>query len=214
MRRRAVVASGETMIKSLVIGAAAIFSASAANAVVVLSSNFDAVTSATLTAQGYDILPSADGWTAGQFGLEVQNGVAGAAFSARNLVELDTTQNSSMFVNLAAGSYTVSWYYSPRASVAADSNGIDLLIGSTLLDSITGTVGSGTAWQLRTVNFTTVGETLTFAATGTSDGVGGYVDSITIETAAVPEPATWGLLITGFALVGFAARRRRVTIAA
>lgn len=30
----------------------------------------------------------------------------------------------------------------------------------------------------------------------------------------VPEPATWGLMITGFGLVGFAARRRRTVVAA
>ena len=202
------------MLKSLVVGAAALFSASAANAVVVLSSNFDAVSTPTLTAQGYDILPNADGWTGGQLGLEVQNGVAGAAFSPSNLVELDTTGNSLMFVNLGAGSYTLSYYYSPRPNVLADSNGIDVLIGSTVIDSIALAGGSDTVWQLRTVNFTTTGGALTFAATGISDGVGGYVDSITLETAAIPEPATWGMLITGFALVGFAARRRRTGVVA
>jgi hypothetical protein len=200
------------MFKSLVIGATALFSASAANAVVVLSSNFDAVSTPTLTSQGYDILPSADGWTGGQLGLEVQNGIAGAAYSPFNLVELDTTGNSSMFVNLGAGSYTISYYYSPRPNVASDSNGIDLMIGSTPLDSITGTGGSTTVWQLRTVNFTTTGGALTFFAAGISDGYGGYVDNITID--AVPEPATWGMLITGFGLVGFAARRRRTGIIA
>lgn len=33
-------------------------------------------------------------------------------------------------------------------------------------------------------------------------------------TAAVPEPATWGLLVVGFGFVGFAARRRAISIAA
>ncbi len=32
--------------------------------------------------------------------------------------------------------------------------------------------------------------------------------------AAVPEPATWAMLISGFGLVGFAARRRRATVVA
>ncbi len=36
--------------------------------------------------------------------------------------------------------------------------------------------------------------------------------SLTVET--VPEPATWGLLVGGFALVGSASRNRRRTIAA
>ncbi len=33
-------------------------------------------------------------------------------------------------------------------------------------------------------------------------------------TVAVPEPATWALLLAGFAMVGVAARRRRITVAA
>ena len=34
-----------------------------------------------------------------------------------------------------------------------------------------------------------------------------------LATAAVPEPATWAMLITGFGLVGFAARRREQRLA-
>ncbi len=36
----------------------------------------------------------------------------------------------------------------------------------------------------------------------------------TFTATAVPEPATWGLLIAGFAMVGAASRRRRVGLAA
>ncbi len=34
------------------------------------------------------------------------------------------------------------------------------------------------------------------------------------EDTVVPEPATWAMMITGFGLVGFAARRRRTAVAA
>ncbi|TPE59266.1 PEP-CTERM sorting domain-containing protein [Sandaracinobacter neustonicus] len=34
--------------------------------------------------------------------------------------------------------------------------------------------------------------------------------SVSIAEAAVPEPATWAMLIIGFGTVGMAARRRRV----
>ena len=37
-----------------------------------------------------------DGWTAGANGLEIQRGAAGAPFSNPNLVEVDTSANSSM----------------------------------------------------------------------------------------------------------------------
>ena len=51
---------------------------------------------------------------------------------------------------------------------------------------------------------------------GTTDGGGSYVPSGdgTLSVAAVPEPATWGLMLVGFAMTGVAARRRSVAIAA
>jgi hypothetical protein len=37
-------------------------------------------------------------------------------------------------------------------------------------------------------------------------------DSFRVITAAVPEPATWGMLMVGFGMVGFAARRRNRSV--
>lgn len=65
---------------------------------------------------------------------------------------------------------------------------------------------------VRTVDFITTGGALTFSALGTSDGVGGYLDNITI--AAVPEASIWAMLVVGFGLVGFAARRRQGAVVA
>lgn len=45
-----------------------------------------------------------------------------------------------------------------------------------------------------------------------SSGIAYEVDSIAIESA-VPEPSTWALLVGGFAMVGYAARRRAARIA-
>ncbi|WP_207790719.1 PEPxxWA-CTERM sorting domain-containing protein [Thermaurantiacus tibetensis] len=39
-------------------------------------------------------------------------------------------------------------------------------------------------------------------------------DNIRVITAAVPEPATWAMLITGFGMVGFALRRRQRALSA
>lgn len=45
-----------------------------------------------------------------------------------------------------------------------------------------------------------------------STGVAFEVDNF--AAAAVPEPATWAMLVAGFGLVGFATRRRRLTVVA
>lgn len=39
-------------------------------------------------------------------------------------------------------------------------------------------------------------------------GTGGHVELLALDPTAVPEPATWGLLIAGFGLAGRALRRR------
>ncbi|QMW22129.1 PEPxxWA-CTERM sorting domain-containing protein [Sandaracinobacteroides saxicola] len=52
------------------------------------------------------------------------------------------------------------------------------------------------------------GEVIT-GLTFTSTGVAYEFDDI--AASAVPEPATWAMLIAGFGMVGFASRRRKVT---
>jgi hypothetical protein len=48
-------------------------------------------------------------------------------------------------------------------------------------------------------------------ATTSADNIGPILDNVLVTQAAVPEPATWAMLIAGFGLVGATARRRRTT---
>jgi len=57
-----------------------------------------------------------------------------------------------------------------------------------------------------TVGFTSV-SIINTSVTGQSDAWG--IDNVSFN--AVPEPATWAMLIAGFSMIGFSARRRRNT---
>ena len=158
---------------------------------------------------GFTVLPSYEGWTAvAGSGIEVQyNGVAGTPFSGENLVELDSHNNSTMERAIGSGTYELSFYYSPRPGIPMSSNGIDVLVNGVSIFNVTGDGGGNTGWVLQTVNFSLAGPgTLRFAAVGTSDSLGGYIENVTLT--AVPEPATWAMMIGGMGLVGTAMRRR------
>jgi hypothetical protein len=190
-----------------------------AGAVVLLFSDFESVQSSDFARRGYAVFGAAGGWQGGAAGIEVQSrGVAGRAFSGQNLVELDSTRNSSMWLDLPRGRYTVSYWYSPRPNVGDDSNIIALSwhdsLGGAELDRVSGDGGRQTLWQRREVTFRGEGGRLSFAAAGRSDSLGGYLDDITITRAAVPELSTWVMLIAGFGMVGMAARRRQRGVAA
>ena len=67
---------------------------------------------------------------------------------------------------------------------------------------------SSTAWGTYTFDFTAHGTSADIAFTGSAlpgdTSVG--LDNVTIS--AVPEPATWAMMLLGFGMVGFALRRR------
>lgn len=74
--------------------------------------------------------------------------------------------------------------------------------------------GGFTGWISQTFSFTatSTSQLLSFLSVGTPSGLPplAVLDGISV-TSDVPEPATWALMLTGFGLVGFAARRRRRT---
>ena len=44
---------------------------------------------------------------------------------------------------------------------------------------------------------------------GTRGTTGSFGGNVAFSAAAVPEPVTWGMMLLGFGVVGFAMRRRR-----
>jgi hypothetical protein len=73
--------------------------------------------------------------------------------------------------------------------------------------------GTNEFWRL--ANPITLGaSSYTLTINGNNSGAGSLGGSITIRPAAVPEPATWAMMLLGFGAVGFAMRRRRAPVLA
>ena len=56
-------------------------------------------------------------------------------------------------------------------------------------------------------------DNISYVADAVIDGTAESATGVQFDVAAVPEPATWGMMLLGFALVGGAMRRRRVSVA-
>jgi hypothetical protein len=120
------------------------------------------------------------------------------------------------FTNTLAGTYGVT--LSTTASKAGASNDVDftsaLLTGGSIVGSINlladGLIFNNDvleSYGLFGLNLGSGQYTLTIQGTrGTTGSFGG---NVAFSASAVPEPATWGMMLLGFGAVGFAMRRRR-----
>ena len=151
-------------------------------------------------------------WTGGAAGVELRNNVEGVAAGGRNFVELDTTGNSSIsqLIQTAANrSYTLTFQFQDRVNVASASQGLSISWGGSVIAPLVNNSTLG-GWETR--SFTLIGDgtekALTFSAAGYSDSLGTSLDNVSLTTA-VPEPATYGMMLAGLAAIGLVARRRK-----
>lgn len=90
-------------------------------------------------------------------------------------------------------------------------------LGATASATQFGFFGGGVANIFVPLTLTGGSNTLTFTYTGSAQGLGdeGWgLSNVIVNGNAVPEPAAWALMITGFALVGAAKRQRRAIVVA
>lgn len=121
---------------------------------------------------------------------------------------------------LVGGAYTLSFYLgqfvgSAPVTVMANAGGAATVVTDPNVVGA-GTVTNGTQWTLATYDFTATDSRTTLSlynGTTNTDFIG--LDNVSVSgpsaipPGAVPEPASWAMMIAGFGLTGAALRRRR-----
>jgi hypothetical protein len=205
------------LLTGLALGAMMFGMAGIANADMIINGSFEN----PALDHAWDVYQSIAGWTTigDGPGIEVQDNVAGASYLGSQHVELDSHSNSAMeqLVNTLSGvQYTLSFAYSPRPDIGSESNSIQVYWDNGLQDTLSGYTPGSTSWSLHSYTLIGIGgkTSLKFAASGTSDSLGGYIDAVSLNPVTnpgtmnpVPEPAT--MLLFGTGLAGLAALSRR-----
>lgn len=209
-----------------VVAATLILSSSGAGAAIITNGGFETGLSGWTVNAGTDpqyapvaiFYGSATPYPTGAFG-EAIPAAPGGGERGLYFVSDFATQSISQSIVLAAGTtYTVSYdIYSP---INGTQNPFDALLQSSTAGSLSPVFQSkslGAGWTNYSANFFAGAAPYSFTlnfnplGSGAANAAADFVvDNIDV-TVAVPEPATWAMMIMGFMGIGFLAYRRRST---
>lgn len=203
-------------MNKLVLAAAALVAPVSANAAVFTNGSFE--TASVNPGGGFLSLGAGNtniaGWTVGSGGVDYIGSYWQPAQGARS-IDLSLVSNGSIsqtFDTLSGVAYNVRFFLSgnpdgPPVIKLADVQATDNPLASYAFDR-TGNSRPNMLWKPYIYKFTATGTSTTLTFTGGSGtAFGAALDNVSV--AAVPEPATWAMMILGFGFAGFAMRRRQ-----
>jgi len=139
---------------------------------------------------------------------------AGGSFVAMTDQSNPGSHNLSQTLTLGAGAFVLSFAArgvdQSGSGGAADQQYIVTVDGTTVAGAILNSAWSDFSFNL---NLAAGSHTIAFQENDRRGYYTGGLDNVSL-TAAVPEAATWAMMVVGFGLVGVAARRRSATVAA
>ena len=198
---------------------AAVLLAGSAQAATIVNGSFEAgINPGAFTTVGAGDSTSITGWTVGGGGVDYIGSYWNASNGARS-VDLSGNAPGSVsqtFATIAGRSYTVTFDLSANPDVGPGLKDFSASADTTTFTTQVGQNGYPLSWAPKSFAFTADdgSATLAFSSGAANSSWGPALDNVTVTLNAVPEPATWALLIAGFGMVGVAARRRRSVVAA
>lgn len=207
--------------RTIFAGALALAAASGANAATVINGGFETGTDPNSSPNGFITLTAGDstsipGWTVSNGSIDYIGSYWQAQGGSSRSIDLAGTSlgTISQSIDTVAGVwYTVTFWASKnpdggapdRTGTVSFGGGSQAFAYSAVNDR------ANMNWQQYSFNFLATGASslLSFSADASAGCCyGPALDTVSI-TEAVPEPATWGLMLLGFAGIGMAMRRRR-----